>query len=141
MLTNQQLEALSANVDRLLMASLARLGNEILAAPVAAAPALSADEREALALERLGTMNFDELDIPDFDALADELRAAATPDADAETIAASLAALPPGLPALTEPLSEAALAQWVAIEQARSAPLDRLITTVRRLALARSPGD
>lgn len=142
MLTARQLDTLSANVDRLLLASLARLGHDILSAPAAAAPALSADDSEALALERLGMMDLADLadlDMPDLGALADDQPPAATPAADGATIAASLAALPTDLPPLTEPLSDAALAPWLALEQAGSAPLDRLITAVRRLALAPKP--
>jgi len=143
MLTARQLDALSANVDRLLLASLARLGDDLLSTPAAAMPTLSAEDSEALALERLGMMDLADdladLDLPDLGALADDQPPAATPEADAETIAASLAELPAGLPPLTEPLSEAGLADWLAIEQAGSAPLDRLITAVRRLALSREP--
>ena len=80
-----------------------------------------------------------DLAMRDLDALADDLPAEATPEADAETIAASLAELPSGLPPLTEPLSDVALAQWLAIEQAGSVPLDRLITTVRRLVPSHEP--
>lgn len=139
MLTARQLDALAANVDRLLLASLARLGDDILSTPATATPILSADDSEALALERLGMMDLADLadlDMPDLGSLADDQPPAAIPEADAATISASLAALPADLSPLTEPLSDAALTAWLALEQAGSAPLDRLITAVRRLALS-----
>ncbi|WP_293371026.1 hypothetical protein [Nevskia sp.] len=149
MLTTSQLECLTSNVDRLLLASLQQLGSEILGTAQEPEPPMSAEDREALALARLGDMNLDTMDLSALDGIDYDMfggpaspmdfePGAPVPAADPEALAAALAALPAGLPPLTEPLSEAALAQWLAVEQAGSAPLNALIAEVRRLALSQA---
>lgn len=110
-------------LDAALQADAAQWAAEDSAAP-AASPDASADNG-------LPVLDLAAMDLGMLDGL-DAIQPPAAPDAAA--LQQALQAVPSGLAPLSAPLSDAALAQWLALYRAGEAAVVELVTLARRIA-------